>query len=169
MSDQDPDLFIDFDDAYSRRECKNMNKSKIDVDAAVEQIKSIIDKYAQSIDGADTDLASQIWSNRDEVSFIHPRGHERGWEQVKTNFYEKTMRAIFSERKLNVHHVVVHVLRDAAWAEFYWNFTAKLMSDGSTLETAGRESQVYGKSERGWSIIHVHYSGMPVSGEREGF
>ncbi len=147
----------------------NKSESHFDVDPAVAEIKSIIDKYAQSVDDVDTELAAQIWSNSDDISFIHPRGHERGWEQVKTNFYEKTMRDRFSERKLNIHHVVVHVLKDAAWAEFYWNFTAKLRSDGSTLETAGRESQVYIKSESGWSIIHVHYSGMPVSGEREGF
>ena len=141
----------------------------VDFDAAVTEIKSIIDRYAKSIDSADTDLASRIWSNDDDVSFIHPRGHECGWEQVKTNFYEKTMGARFSERKLNVQDVAVHVLKDAAWAEFCWNFRAKLKSDGSTLETAGRESQVYKKSERGWSIIHVHYSKMPVCGEREGF
>ena len=147
----------------------NKRKSYFDTDAAIVAIKGIIDKYAQSIDGADTDLASQIWSHGNDVSFIHPRGHECGWEQVKTNFYEKTMRDRFLERKLNVHNVIVHILKDAAWAEFYWNFTAKLRGDGSTLETAGRESQVYSRSECGWSLIHVHYSGMSVSGERQGF
>ncbi len=147
----------------------NKSKSHLDIDPAVAEIKSIIDKYAQSVNDVDTELAAQIWSNSDDISFIHPRGHERGWEQVKSNFYEKTMGDRFSNRKLNIHHVVVHVLKDAAWAEFYWNFTARLRSDGSTLETAGRESQVYIKSESGWSIKHVHYSGMPVSGEREGF
>jgi ketosteroid isomerase-like protein len=147
----------------------NQNESQIDRDTAVEEIKDIIVKYAQSIDNVDTDLAPQIWLQGDNVSFIHPRGHEHGWEQIKTNFYEMTMRDRFSNRKLNIHHVIIHVLNDSAWAEFYWNFIATLRKDGSTLETAGRESQVYSKSERGWSLIHVHYSGMPVSGEREGF
>lgn len=145
------------------------NEKPLTVDGDITEIKDTVDKYAQSIDYADTNLASQIWSNGDDVSFIHPRGHEHGWEQVKTNFYEEMMRDRFSERKLNVHEVVVHVLKDAAWSEFYWDFTAKLRSDGSTLATKGRESQVYRKSERGWKLVHVHYSGMPVSGERQGF
>jgi len=143
----------------------------LDVNAEIAEIQSIIRQYAQVVDNdnVDTNLASQIWSNEGDISFIHPRGHECGWEQIKTNFYEKTMRDPFSERKLNIHDVVVHVLKDVAWVEFYWDFTAKFRSDGSTLTTSGRESQVYKKSERGWSLVHAHYSGMPVSGERQGF
>ena len=139
------------------------------VDAEMAEIKGIIHKYAQSIDGADTNLASQIWATGNDVSFIHPRGHEHGGEEIKTNLYGKTMGDRFSERKLKVHDVVVHILKDAAWAEFYWDFTAKLRIDGSKLMTTGRESQVYSRSEGGWKLVHVHYSGMPVSGERQGF
>ena len=57
-------------------------------DPADEEIKAVIDAYAKSIDDADINLASEIWSSSEEASFIHPRGHERGWEQVKRNFYE---------------------------------------------------------------------------------
>jgi hypothetical protein len=40
-------------------------------------IRGVIEKYAKSIDGADTALASEIWSKSPDVSFIHPRGYER--------------------------------------------------------------------------------------------
>jgi hypothetical protein len=53
-----------------------------------------------SVDGADTALASEVWSRSPDVSFIHPRGHDRGWEEVKRNVHEKLMGATFSERKL---------------------------------------------------------------------
>jgi hypothetical protein len=56
--------------------------------------------YSVGHDEADIKLASEIWCTSEEASFIHPRGHERGWEQVKRNFYEGTMGARFSERKL---------------------------------------------------------------------
>jgi Xaa-Pro aminopeptidase len=137
--------------------------------AASEGIKTLIAKYARSIDGADTNLASQIWWNSPEASFIHPLGHERGFEQIKQNVYTRLMGETFSERKLSVHDVSVHVLGDAAFAEFYWDFTAKFRKDGSPLTTHGRETQVYWKTPDGWRLAHVHYSGMPVTAERQSF
>jgi ketosteroid isomerase-like protein len=132
-------------------------------------IRGLIAKYAQSIDGADTTLASEIWSKSADVSFIHPRGHERGWEEVKKNVYMELLGATFSERKLTPRAVVVHLLGDAAWAEFDWDFTARFKNGGQPLNTQGRETQVFRKADGRWELVHVHYSGMPVTGKREGF
>ncbi len=137
--------------------------------ATTDQIKTLIDRYTKSVDEADTKLASEIGDNSEDVTFIHPRGHERGWKQVRENFHEKTMGANFSERKLTVHDVIVHAQGDVAWAEFYWDFAAKMKNGGPALDTKGRETQIYRKAGRGWVIVHVHYSGMPVTGERRGF
>jgi ketosteroid isomerase-like protein len=140
------------------------------VKADQEAIKDQIVKYVRSIDGADTKLAAEVWADSAEVTFIHPRGHEKGWDQVKKNFYEKTMAGPFSERKLKiVGDVSVHVYGDAAWAEFYWDFVAKFKKDGTPLHTKGRETQVFHKEGGGWRLVHVHYSGMPVGGGRSGF
>jgi ketosteroid isomerase-like protein len=75
----------------------------------------------------------------------------------------------FSERKLNIHDISVHVYGDAAWAEFYWDFVAKFRKDGSPITTHGRETQVYRKTQDAWRLVHVHYSGMPTTEERKGF
>ena len=133
------------------------------------EVQALIGKYAKSIGTADVNLAAQIWLAEDDVSFIHPRGHERGWEEVKTNFYQKTMGARFSERRLKVRDVVVQVYGDTAWAVFYWEFAAKMRSDGSAINSKGRETQALRKTDQGWRIVHVHYSGMPVTAERQGF
>ena len=63
----------------------------------------------------------------------------------------------------------VHVHGDAAWVEFYWDFVAKFKTGGTPLNTKGRETQIFRKLDGGWRLVHVHYSGMPVGGEREGF
>jgi len=140
-----------------------------DIGAGSEDIKSLIAKYAESIDAADTNLASQVWWNSPEASFIHPLGHEHGFEQIKENVYTRLMGGMFSERKLRPHDIVVQVLGDAAVAEFYWDFTAKMRKDGSPVTTHGRETQVYRKTPDGWRLVHVHYSGMPATAERQGF
>ncbi len=132
-------------------------------------IRSLIATYGRSVDAADTTLASTIWASTPDVSFIHPRGHERGWPAIKTKFYEQTMGERFSERKLSVTDLAISSYGDTAWAEFYWDFAAKLRNDGSPLATHGRETQVYRKVDGAWRLVHVHYSGMPVTGERQGF
>jgi len=136
---------------------------------AAEEIRRLIGKYTTSIDKADTELASQVWLDSPDVTFIHPVGHEHGFEQIKQNVYRRLMGETFSERKLTVHDVSVHVYHDAAWAEFYWDFVAKFRKDGSLVTTHGRETQIYWKIERRWRLVHVHYSGMPVTEKGEGF
>jgi ketosteroid isomerase-like protein len=151
-----------------RAETRETNSSA-ETPADNNAIRNLIEKYAKSVDGADTALAAEVWLDSPDVSFIHPLGHEHGFEQIKQNVYQHLMGDTFSERKLSVHDVFVHVSGDAARAEFYWDFAAKFRKDGSPLTTHGRETQLYQKENGRWRLVHVHYSGMPVTGERQGF
>jgi uncharacterized protein (TIGR02246 family) len=139
--------------------------SAADTDEAA--IREQVARYARAVDAADTHLAASVWSTTPEVSFIHPLGHAHGWEEIK-RFFEDVMGGVFSERKLTVKDVVVHAYGDGAWVEFYWTFNAKMKNDGRAIETAGRETQVYRKSDGRWSLVHVHYSGMPVTPGAQG-
>lgn len=140
-----------------------------DSNAAENEIRQLVTKYAKSVDDADTTLAAQVWLVSSDVSFIHPRGHEHGFDQIKQNVYTHLMREAFSERKLSPRDVAIHVHENSAWVEFYWDFAAKLRKDGSSITTHGRETQVYWKTPDGWRLTHVHYSGMPVTQARQGF
>ena len=132
------------------------------------QIKEMIDKYAKSIDDADTVLGAELWAKSKEVSFIHPRGHEHGWENIKNNIYN-FFGAYFTKRKLNIHDVRISVYGDVAWTEFYWIFEATFKNGTVPIQTKGRESQIWRKMKNEWQLVHVHYSSMPVTGERQGF
>ena len=134
-----------------------------DSEAASAEIKQMIARYAASVDAADPKLAAEVWATTPDVTFIHPVGHEHGWEEVKRNVYENLMGGLFSERKLSPANIVVHVYGDSAWAEFDWRFIAKSRSDGSKVETSGRETQIYRKTgDHRWVLVHVHYSAMPA-------
>jgi ketosteroid isomerase-like protein len=131
---------------------------------ATAEIEELIAKYAAAVnrEPVDIDLASSVWSNTPEVSLIYPLGEERGWEQVKRNFYEHTMEARFSERTLTPHDIRVHAYGDSGWAEFSWSFVGKSRKDGSRVETNGLETQIYQKvGSHRWVLVHVHYSAMP--------
>ena len=132
-------------------------------------IRQVIATYARSVDTADTAIAEQIWSDGPEVSFIHPLGEDHGLKEIEADVYRNLMGATFSKRKLSPKDIVVHVYGDTAWSEFQWDFVATVRADGSGFESQGRETQVYHKENGQWRIVHVHYSGVPVTGKLKGF
>jgi ketosteroid isomerase-like protein len=157
--------------AKNQSEAPKLQSSTKQHDAAadIDAIGRIIAKYAESIDAADTNLASEIWWDSPEVSFIDPLGHEHGFNQIKQNVYQRLMGETFSERKLSPRDITIHVYGDAAWAEFCWDFNAKFRKDGKSITTHGRETQIYRKLPTGWRLVHVHYSPMPASQPGQGF
>ncbi len=132
-------------------------------------IRQVIATYAHSIDTADVAIAEQIWSSAPEVSFIHPLGEEHGLAEIETDVYRNLMGTTFSQRKLTPKEIKVHVYGDTAWAEFQWDFVATARKDGSAFQSQGRETQVYHKENGRWRIVHVHYSGVPVTSNLKGF
>jgi ketosteroid isomerase-like protein len=144
--------------------CNSLRRAAPEEGAKADEdtIRGAVAKYAKSVDGADTALAAEVWETSPNVTFIHPGGHEHGWEEVKRHVYEQGMGETFSERKLNVRGLAVRLLGDAALAEFDWQFTARLRKDGTTIATKGRETQVYRRHPGGrWVLVHIHYSAIP--------
>jgi hypothetical protein len=128
---------------------------------------SLVAKYARSIDQGDTVLASEIWAKTGEVSFIHPRGNEYGWEGVKKII--KMFHDNFTFRKLSCFNLKTATYKDVAWLEFFWVFDATMKPDNTVVQTKGRETQIWKKTNHQWQLVHVHYSGMPVTGQGQGF
>jgi hypothetical protein len=111
-----------------------------------------------------------VWDTSDHASFIHPRGTEHGWEEIANNFYGVTMGATFSQRALRLDgEPRITVYDGVAVVEFEWTFIALRVDNGETLHTAGRESQIFVPIGGDWSLVHVHYSGPPVTGAGQGF
>ena len=136
------------------------------------QIKNVITKYEASVNHYDTNpsLADDVWQTTSDSSYIHPRGHEKGWVNIKNNFYQKTMVDTFVTRKLElVNEPDIHIYGNTAVVEFYWIFHAKFRKDNSPIITKGRETQVMVKMNNHWKIVHVHYSSRPVGGDKQGF
>lgn len=133
------------------------------------EINDLLENYKRSINEADTVLAKTIWHTSSDVSFIHPRGHEKGWEGIKKGIYEM-FGTMFTARDLKSYDERITFYGDMAILEFYWVFDAILAGENSLpIQTKGRETQVLKKFDDTWRIVHIHYSGMPETGEGEGF
>ena len=80
---------------------------------------------------ADTKIGATVWSPTPDVSFIEPRGCEKGWDQIAEVFYVKTMGELFTKRTLKVvGDANIQVYGNAAVVEFNWDFVALLRSNG---------------------------------------
>lgn len=128
------------------------------------EIRGLIDTYMQAVDAADPAVAAKVFLTTPEVSFINPVGHERGWDQIADEVFVRLMGQTFSKRELKATaEPAIHLWGDTAVAEFDWDFHATLRKDGSPVHTTGRESQVYVRfPDKGWRLVHVHYSGPAV-------
>lgn len=132
-------------------------------------IKKLIEDYKSSINEANITLAETFWLTSSTVSFINPKGHIKGWEAIKAKVYNM-FGTRFSSRDLSTYNETISVYGDMAVVEFYWVFDATFAGDNpTTIKTEGRETQVVKKMDNEWKLVHVHYSNMPVTGEREGF
>jgi ketosteroid isomerase-like protein len=132
-------------------------------------IQKVVENYKLSINKVDTILAKSIWENTPEISFIHPRGHEIGWEGIKKGIYEM-FGTRFSVRDLKSYNESFTIYDDMAVVVFYWIFDATYTGENpSQMQSKGRETQIMKKTGSAWRIVHVHYSGMPKTGAREGF
>lgn len=129
--------------------------------------KALVTNYVQSIEKADTTMGSEIWAPTAEVSFINPGGMEYGWEGVKRIYL--MFRDNFTSRKLSFYNLKYAYYGNVSWVTFYWIFDGTIKADNSTVQTKGRETQIWKKVNNEWRLVHVHYSGMPVTGKGQGF
>jgi ketosteroid isomerase-like protein len=131
------------------------------------KINAVLAKYRQCVDTLDPALISEIWSSDLPVSFVHPLGTDEGLSQIKTDIFGNIM-GMFSKRNLIFDTTAIHVNGDSAWVEITWTFHAVWKDSGEALTSNGRETQVLVREQGDWRLVHVHYSGPPVTMVREG-
>ena len=130
-------------------------------------LDTLLTRYANSINAADSALGKKFWSQDAEVSFINPLGNEYGWNGVR-NIYALFSKS-FSKRKLQYANTRWTNYGDFAWVTFNWVFDATVAGNNKAMQTKGHETQFWKKVNGEWKLVHVHYSGMPVAGQGQGF
>jgi Xaa-Pro aminopeptidase len=143
------------------------SSSSSDSTQDADAIRALVSKYAQSVTAADSGLGAQVWADDPDVSFINPVLNLHGWPQIKTVVYEQIMGSMLSERTLTPGQLSIHIYGDSAWVEFPWHFEATQRKDNSHVVTEGLETQIYRKlPNRGWALLHVHYTGALAAAEK---
>lgn len=133
------------------------------------RVLEVVRNYTQSVNVGDKkpEIIDELWEHSPDVSNINIRGHQKGFEDIKANFYaplfdvltDRNLRMVTDERE-----PAVYIFDNTAIVEFYWKIDAKLKEGGKPISGAGRETHVLRKTDNHWKLVHLHYSGMPVKG-----
>lgn len=132
------------------------------VDVAQDEaaVRQQLEMYVKSVNAADEALASEIYAQSPVIVVMTPRGRFHGWESVRDDLYVKFLQKMFMKRDLRPGNVSVQVIGDSAWLAYDWEFAGTL-ADGQPMASKGWETQVYERTDRGWRIVHLHYSVPP--------
>jgi ketosteroid isomerase-like protein len=131
-----------------------------DIGQEKKNVQQAFEKYLESVNKADTELASQVWSQSPDTSAVTPLGRTKGWESIRDGLYVNVLQKGFAERSLRPDNLAITVSGSTAWVVYDWTFTAKL-ADGQPYSSKGWESQVFAKTDGQWRIVHLHYSAAP--------
>ncbi|MDA5635009.1 MULTISPECIES: YybH family protein [Rhizobium/Agrobacterium group] len=134
-----------------------------------QRVLDIVRKYTRSVNEGDVrpEIIDELWEHSPDVSNINIRGHQKGFEEIKSGFYaplfdvltDRNLRMVTDERE-----PAIYIFDNTAIVEFYWKIDAKLKEGGKPISGAGRETHVLRKTDNRWKLVHLHYSGMPVKG-----
>jgi ketosteroid isomerase-like protein len=123
-------------------------------------VRQQLEIYVKSVNAADETLASEIYAQSPDLVVVTPMGRFHGWENVRDQLYVKFLQGMFMKRDLRPSNVSVQVRGDSAWLAYDWEFAGTL-ADGQPTASKGWETQVYQRTDRGWRIVHLHYSVPP--------
>ncbi len=124
--------------------------------SAKKDIEALLDTYERCVRDADTTLLFTIWADDQSVSYVNPSERIQSAKGL-LSFWQNAMGKKFTRRELSRKNVSIHISNDFAWAVFDWDFAAAL-PDGRPFKSSGWETQIYRKTNRGWKIVHIHYS-----------
>jgi len=134
-----------------------------------QRVLDVVHKYTQSVNVGDKqpELIEDLWEHSPDVSNINIRGHQKGFDDIKKNFYAPIF-AVLKDRNLrmftNEREPSVYIFDNTAVVEFYWELNGVTIDGNKPVHMFGRETHVMRKINGEWKLVHLHYSGMPVKG-----
>jgi ketosteroid isomerase-like protein len=136
-------------------------------DSERKRVLDMVQMYTRSVNEGDVhpELIENLWEHSPDVSDINIRGHQKGYEDIKQNFYAPIFAAL-KDRNLRMvtdqRQPSIYFFDNTAVVEFYWRLDAVTKKDNKAISAEGRETHVLRKKEGEWKLVHLHYSGMPI-------
>lgn len=124
----------------------------------MEEIYTLLKKYVQSINECNLELARSIWDTEGSVSYIHSKGSEQIFEDIKNNIYTKILNEPFLKREFQIKDIATKYYGNTAFIEFSWEFYAIQKDSKQEYYSKGKETQFIVLRDSGWKLSSIHNS-----------
>ncbi|MEM9509690.1 MAG: nuclear transport factor 2 family protein [Cyanobacteria bacterium P01_E01_bin.35] len=126
------------------------------------EFQQLIEQTHAAWNSHNSDALSEFYDKDADLIFYDALPMQyQGWNNYKQgiqeNLFDKMPKFILSAND-DLH---LTLRDDLAWTTFTWHLSAEL-NDGTPIETDGRQTDIWEKSNGEWEIVHEHIS-APVS------
>ena len=125
--------------------------------AVEDEIRQASEQFYAAINRAingDPGPMMKVWSHGSDVTTLHPLGgRETGWEEVRASWEQVAQ--VFSDGQVSIEDlVVVPLADDVAYTLGTEHGQAKLGDE--TVGIDWRVTNIYGREEGEWKVVHHH-------------
>ena len=127
-----------------------------------QEFKQLVDRTHKAWNSRDPHALAKFYAKNADLIFYDALPMQyKGWDEyergIQSNLFNKMPKFILSAND-DLHLVERDNL---AWTTFTWHLSAEL-NNGTSIETDGRQTDIWEKQNDEWLIVHEHIS-APVS------
>ncbi|MEZ5084490.1 MAG: nuclear transport factor 2 family protein [Bacteroidales bacterium] len=159
-------LFIVFCGLVFITSCEmKSTKQTVDLNAEIEKVELVLEKYVIANEKQDIDLVHEIWAPEPDIVVFGTNSNERlmGWDQIR-NALENQFNS-FEDTYISVHDQVININETGNTAWFSEVLNYNYIYQGEAVQYEGlRFTGVLQKKNGEWFIVQSHMS-IPGSSE----
>ncbi|MGN0266374.1 MAG: YybH family protein [Lachnospiraceae bacterium] len=128
------------------------------------EIEQLVERYANAIHSQDETDFRSVWTQEDTNVLISGDKIFQGPDSIYQDFVIGMIQTKFSSIYLVNDGLQAYLLNDTAAVVIFRYHTECILRDtGEPHGIAGIETQVLKKTDNGWRIAHIQYSGKPIN------
>jgi ketosteroid isomerase-like protein len=123
-----------------------------------DDVRTVSDKFYTGLSGMQFSALPEIWSQRDDVTAMHPMGGEEvGWQAVRTSFEQAA--GAMTDSRVDLIDQRICVGEDLAYETGVERGHARIA--GEPVEFEHRVTNVYRLEDGQWRMVHHHTDVSP--------
>jgi len=118
-----------------------------------DEVRAVSDRFYSGLSQMDVSALPEVWSQRDDVTTMHPMGGEQvGWQAVRASFEEAA--GSMTDSRVDLIDQRIYAGEDLAYETGIERGHAKLA--GEPVEFEHRVTNVYRLESGQWKMVHHH-------------
>ena len=126
-------------------------------------VEAVVDRYCEAIGTQDVEDFLSLWTGEEQNVLISGSNYFEGIRNITDAFLIGGIQKAYSSIRLIKEDIRIHpVTDDTAIVVFRYHTVCTRRETGAPYGIRGLETQVLKKTENGWKITHIQYSGKEI-------